>query len=55
MFPEIPEVLSLGIHISGVVRDLKHQSLPVVDLLEQLQQVPGQATLCRLEKAGLVI
>lgn len=39
MFSETPEVLSLVVHIHGIMWCLKHQSLPVVYLLEHLQQL----------------
>ena len=32
------QVLSLVVNVGGIVRDLKHQPLPVMNLLEHLQQ-----------------
>ena len=40
MFPLVAEVLGLGVDLGGVVRDLKHHPLPVVDLHKQFQQTP---------------
>ncbi len=42
VFPRGAQVLALRVHLGRVVWDLEHESLPVVDLLEQLQQRPEQ-------------
>ena len=38
--PHGPEVLPALVHVRHVVGDLKQQALPVLDLIEHLQQVP---------------
>ena len=40
MFSQVPQILSLLVDVGSVMRNLKHQPLPVMDLLEQLQQRP---------------
>ena len=40
VFTERSQVLPLVVHIHSIVGSLKHQSLPVMDLLEHLQKVP---------------
>ena len=42
--PQVPHLLPASEHLMTLRRDLLIQSLPVVHLLEQLQQVPGQDT-----------